>query len=168
MCTNLEHKYCQTRSEQLSIISSARPMTEETQRASKELKGAQKWDNCNIGCLHTNILGDRNTYSFGSFFNPRKIPNVQVIQKNTHIITCPYCYWCVIAFTFIIHWINNKYFKPGSQHQLYKFLGYLHSFIKRMAKVTVTPGVFLYFLHVNFCSYKAISSSFKHIMWLLF
>lgn len=31
-----EHKYCQTRSEQLSIISSALPVTDETQRASKE------------------------------------------------------------------------------------------------------------------------------------
>lgn len=35
-CTNLEHKYCQTRSEQSSIISSALPVTDETQRASKE------------------------------------------------------------------------------------------------------------------------------------
>lgn len=104
----------------------------------------------------------------GAFFNPREIHNVQMIQKNTHIIICPYYYMSLlllvcIPFTYIIHCIN-KYFKPGSLHQFYKFLGYLHSFIKRTANITVI-------LHSILCLFRSSSllymvtyvSMFAHI-----
>ena len=102
----------------------------------RNIKEAYQWDNYNIACLHTYILGNKSSYSFRSIFNPRKIHDVQTIQQNIHIILCPLYYWYTMHFTYITHCIN-KYFKPGSLHQFHKFHEYLHSFIKSAASITV-------------------------------